>query len=64
MAKIGTPSFQHQLFDSFWILLYTVASLLLCLFAFRYLGGHFIPIVTDTPKTLLIFEQPIAVARL
>jgi hypothetical protein len=64
MAKIGTPSFQHQLFDSFWALLYTAASLSLCLLAFRYLSGHFTPITTDTPKALLVFEQPVAVARL
>jgi hypothetical protein len=63
MAKIGSLSFQHQLFDSFWALLYTAASLSLCLFAFHYLSGHFIPIITDTPKALLEFKQPIAVAK-
>lgn len=62
MAKIGVPSFQQQLFDSFWTLLYTADSLSLCLVAFRYLGGHLIPITTDSPKAPLVLKQPIAIA--
>jgi hypothetical protein len=58
MAKIGTPSFQDWLFDSFWTLLYTIASLSLCLYTFRYLGEHFVPVTSDTPKVSLLFERP------
>ena len=62
MAKIGVPSFQQQLFDSFWTLLYTAVSLSLCLIVFRYLGGHFIPITTDSLKAQLVLKQLIAIA--
>lgn len=58
MAKIGTPSFQHWLSDTFWTLLYTIASLSLCLCTFRYLSEHFVPITSDTPKVYLLFERP------
>lgn len=61
MAEIGTSTHQHRLFDSFWTLLYTVTSLSLCLIAFRSLSGYFIPVITDFPKVLFTFEQPIGV---
>lgn len=62
MAKIGVPSFQQQLSDSFWTLLYTTVSLSFCLLAFHYLSGHFIPITTDYLEVPLALKQPVDAA--
>ena len=63
MAKAGTQSLQHQLFDVFWTLLYTAASLLFCLLAFQHLSGHFNPVIVGPPKAVLVLERSIAGAR-
>jgi hypothetical protein len=45
MPKIGSPNFQRHIVDSFWALLYAVASLALCFFALHYLN----PRLTSRP---------------
>lgn len=59
MAKIGASSLHRQLLECFWVSLYTIASLSLSIYAFRYLGQHYNPIISRTPGPSSALVPPI-----